>query len=130
VTRRALLLLVYIGLRKDELRQLRVEHVDLDTKALLVHGKGGHVDTLPLGFEHVRTTLELHLRERQAGEYLLHPKNSRERPMNPASVHRWFKRALERAGLSTAISATRPRTRSTAPPATLFSPSSSYATPT
>jgi hypothetical protein len=34
------------------------------------HGKGGHADTLPLGFEYVRTALELHLREREAGEYL------------------------------------------------------------
>ena len=32
-------------------------------------------------------------------EYLLFPKQDPSRPMDPASVHRWFKKALERAGL-------------------------------
>jgi integrase len=76
----ALLLLVYIGLRMDELRQLRIEHIDLQADTLRVHGKGGHVDPLPLAFEHVRTALELHLRERAPGEYLLYPNTTASGP--------------------------------------------------
>lgn len=49
----ALSLLAFLGLRKDELRRLQVRDVDLEARAFVVHGKGGHVDTLPLAFEHL-----------------------------------------------------------------------------
>ena len=61
----ALLLLAYIGLRKDEFRRLQVGAIDLEAGTITIRGKGGHVDTLPLGFEHVQTALALHFRERQ-----------------------------------------------------------------
>jgi integrase len=49
----ALTLLVWLGLRKEELRRLRLSDVDLELRTLTVHRKGGHVDKLPLAFEHV-----------------------------------------------------------------------------
>jgi integrase/recombinase XerC len=49
----ALMLLAYLGLRKDKLRQTRLGDIDLEARTMTVHGKGGHVDTLPIGFEHV-----------------------------------------------------------------------------
>jgi site-specific recombinase XerD len=58
---------------------------------------------LPIGFEDLKTDLHLHLLDRGVDEYLLYPKNDRKRPMTGASVHRWFKKALERAGLPESI---------------------------
>jgi integrase len=76
----ALILLAYLGLRKDELRRLRLSDVDLEARTLTVHGKGGHVDTLPIGFEHVYNALALYMRDGSADEYLLYPKDYRGRP--------------------------------------------------
>jgi integrase len=69
------------------------------------HGKGGHVDSLPIGFKRLRGALELHLVERrgQPDEFLLYPKQSRTRPMDYSSLNRWLKRCLQRAGLPTTI---------------------------
>jgi integrase len=55
------MLLVYLGLRKDELRRIRLADVDLEARTLIVQRKGGHVDTLPIGFEHVYNALALYL---------------------------------------------------------------------
>jgi site-specific recombinase XerC len=65
-----------------------------------VHGKGGHADVLPVGFQRFRAPLELHLLEveRQPDEFLLFPRSQRTWPMDRSTLHRWFKR-LERAGL-------------------------------
>jgi site-specific recombinase XerD len=38
-----------------------------------------------------------------AGEYLIYPKSDTSRPMDPASLHRWFKQCLKRAGLPQSI---------------------------
>jgi integrase len=97
----ALTLLVWLGLRKDELRRLRLGDVDLERRTLAVHGKGGHVDKLPLAFEHVYNALSLYMRERDPAEHLMHPAGRPTAAMEASTVHRWFKRALERAGLST-----------------------------
>jgi site-specific recombinase XerD len=58
---------------------------------------------MPIAFEDLKTDLELHLIGRHPNEYLFHPKADASRPMDPASLHRWFKRCLERAGLPTTI---------------------------
>jgi len=58
---------------------------------------------MPLGFAQLKTDLELHLIGRDLDEYLLYPKNRRHEPMDPASVHRWFKTCLERAGLPATV---------------------------
>ena len=44
-----------------------------------------------------------HGRSRGPNEYLLYPRSDRMRPMDAASVHRWFKRCLARAGLPATI---------------------------
>jgi site-specific recombinase XerC len=101
----ALMCLAWLGLRKSELGQLRIGDFNLAAATVTVHGKGGHVDTLPIGFKRLRGALELHLVERggAAGEYLLHPGSARTRPMDRSTLHRWLKRCLERAGLPTSI---------------------------
>jgi site-specific recombinase XerD len=60
---------------------------------------------MPLVFVQLKEDLHLHLNaeQRHPDEFLLYPKGNRLRPMDQASVHRWFKRALERAGLSASI---------------------------
>jgi hypothetical protein len=63
----------------------------------------GKVVVLPIGFEDLKTDLELHLIDREPGEYLLYPRERRTCPMDQGSVHRWFKRCLERAGLPATI---------------------------
>jgi integrase len=57
---------------------------------------------LPLVFEDVRQALSLRLSEpgRQADDHLIAPQRGPNRALNPASVHRWFERCCERAGLS------------------------------
>jgi site-specific recombinase XerD len=96
----AIQLLCRLGLRKNELRMLRVGEIDLVRNLITVHGKGGKIAVLPLGPESLRRDLYLHLQaeQRHADEYLLHPRGRRRDPMNPASVHRWFKRCVEHAG--------------------------------
>jgi len=74
--------------------------VNLDERTLLVHGKGGHVDKLPLAFEHVYNALALYLRDRDPAEQLLYSQRRPYDRMDAATIHRWFKKALERAGLS------------------------------
>jgi integrase/recombinase XerC len=95
----AIQLLGRLALRREELRLLRVEDFDPVRGTVRIHGKGGKVVVLPLGFKALKRDLEVHLVGRDAHEYLLHPRHDRMRPMNPATVHRWFKACLERAGL-------------------------------
>jgi hypothetical protein len=64
----------------------------------VVHGKGGKVVVMPLAFPDLKADLELHLVGRNPDEYLLYPRKDPTRPMDPASLHRWLKRSLERAG--------------------------------
>ena len=96
-------LLSRLALRKNELRLLRVRDFDLGKGTFLVHGKGGKVAVMPIAFEDLRTDLELHLIGRDPDEYLLYPRSDTSRPMDQATVHRWFKKALERAGLPVSI---------------------------
>ena len=95
----ALQLLGRLGLRKNELRLLKLRDFDLARGTVLVHGKGGKQVVLPLGFAQLKTDLELHLVGRDLDEQLLYPKGRNREPMDLASVHRWFKHCLRRAGL-------------------------------
>jgi site-specific recombinase XerD len=96
-------LLGRLALRKNELRLLKVSDFDLSRGTFVVHGKGGKVVVMPIGFDELKRDLEVHLIGRDPGEYLLYPRSDTARPMDAASVHRWFKRALERAGLPASI---------------------------
>jgi integrase/recombinase XerC len=92
-------LLGRLALRKNELRLIRIDDINLADGTVLVHGKGAKDVVMPLGLKTLKRDLEVYLVGLAADEYLLHPKSHRTRPMNPASVHRWLKRCLERAGL-------------------------------
>lgn len=97
----AIQLMGRMGLRKNELRVLRVGEIDLIRNLLTVHGKGGVVSVLPLAFKSLRDDLYLHIQgdECKHDEYLLYPRNRRRSPMDPSSLHRWFKQCLQNAGL-------------------------------
>ena len=69
---------------------LRVGDFDLGRGTVRVHGKGGKVVVLPLGFKTLKRDLEVYLVGRDAREYLLYPKDDLTRPMHRASVHDWF----------------------------------------
>lgn len=111
----ALQLLCRMGLRKNELRLLTLGDVDLVRNLLVVHGKGGHVHVMPLGPASLRADLELYLQERapyRPDEHLLYPRPAGKkgddtarklRPLDPASVHRWFKKCLEHADLPATV---------------------------
>jgi integrase/recombinase XerC len=96
----AIQLLARLGLRRNELRLLRVEDIDLTAGLLTVQGKGNKRAIMPIGFKDLQRDLYLHIsgEGRKPDEYLLYPQYHRTRPMNQASVHRWFKKCLERAG--------------------------------
>lgn len=95
------MLLAWVGLRKSELGQLRIGDFNLAAGTVTIRGKGGHEDVLPIGFQRLRTALELHLVEREPAldEYLIFPKTHRTRQMDHSSLHHWFKRCLKVAGL-------------------------------
>ena len=101
----ALQLLARMGLRKNELRVLRIRDIDLARNLLVVHGKGARVEVLPIGFKGLAQDLYLHIAAegREPDEYLLYPHNLRRQPMEASTVHRWFKRCLERAELPSSI---------------------------
>jgi integrase len=95
------LLLGRLALRKNDLRELQLRDIDLARDLIFIkQGKGKQPAELPIVFDDVHTALYLHLQERGGGpdEYLIYPRNHRLRPMDPASLHRWFKRCLARAG--------------------------------
>lgn len=96
-------LLCRLGLRKDELRRMRWRDVDLVRGYVLVHGKGAKDELVPL-VGSVADDLRLWWAETGAhpDTYLLAPVG-RPGPMNPATVHRWFKRCLDQAGLPTTV---------------------------
>jgi site-specific recombinase XerD len=103
--------LLRLAIRKNDLRMLRLGEIDVaNDQVKLNHSKGGKRHTLPLVFGDLTRELAQHLLDRQldagrdpSDEYLLYPKASRTRPMDPSSVHRWFKGCLEQAGLPGSI---------------------------
>lgn len=102
----ALQFLCRMAFRKDELRQLKVGEIDLHRDLVIVHGKGRKTKVLPLDqFPSLTRDLYLHIQgeNRHPNEYLLYPRARVLRPMDPSSVHRWFKNRLVQAGLSETI---------------------------
>jgi integrase len=98
----ALGLFVRLALRKNDVRMLQIRDIDLSREQVwLRHRKGGEDLLLPIGDQRVRDDLYLHIQgeRRQPAEYLLYPKNHTNRPLDSSSLHRWFKRCLERADL-------------------------------
>lgn len=94
-----------LGLRKNEIRVMQISDIDLGRDLITVNGKGGNVSVMPLEFQSVREDLYLHIvgEARGPSEYLLYPRTAKRRPMDPSTVHRWFKRCLHNAGLPASI---------------------------
>jgi len=63
--------------------------------------KGGKPTELPIAFVDVRQALSLWLSEpgRRPEDYLIAPLRGPNRRLNPSSVHRWWQRCCERAGV-------------------------------
>ena len=99
----AVQLLGLLGLRKNELRLLRVKDFDLGKGTFIIHGKGQKVVVADIAIASLKDDLNLELLTREPDEYLLYPRQRTTDPMDPASLHRWFKKALKRAGLSESI---------------------------
>jgi integrase len=95
----AIRLLVQLGLRKNELRQIQFRHFNLAHGELTVFGKGGTVLTVPLVWEDLRLDIERLIIEREASpdDFLLYPKQAVQRPMDSSSIHRWWAACLKRA---------------------------------
>jgi integrase/recombinase XerC len=114
--RAALLLLLDAGLRRSELTGVRVQDVDLSRRQVTVFGKGQKSRVIPL---RGRLVLELEHymlaplpfvdRAPEPDDFLLYPEKRTEggrilaaypkRRMSGPTVHRWWYRHLERAGL-------------------------------
>jgi integrase/recombinase XerC len=96
----AILLLARLGLRREDLRLLRVSEIDLARdEVYLRHAKGGEEHVLPIGFRDLREALYLELLDREALEYLLYPKRERTRPFSRPGIAAWFERCSLRAGV-------------------------------
>lgn len=96
----ALELLCRLGLRRAELRVVRLDEIDLVRGYLLVHGKGSKDELVPIP-KGMQDSLYLHIQgdSRRASEYLLFARDRRLQPMSLAGVHNWFKRCVRAAGL-------------------------------
>jgi integrase len=97
----ALLLMGRLAFRKDDVRLFQVRDVDLAHDRVFIRkGKGDKPVELPIAFPELRDALSLWLTTATSPEqYLWFPRDRRETPANPSTVHRRFKRCLERAGV-------------------------------
>jgi integrase len=106
----AIALMARLGLRKNELRLLRWKDVDLLAGELRVHAKGGKRPTIPIVYEDLLADLAALSVGTGSDEYVLFPVRvgnlpgqtnvieHRARPMQPSTMHRWWKRCLRQAG--------------------------------
>lgn len=113
--RGALLLMARLGLRKNELRLLKIGDIDLRDGVVHLLQKGGDRVAHPIGpFPDVVGELDAHitLDGRRADEYLLYPRwerrigservvyrEDKHRPLSPRGMHEWFAKRLEEAGV-------------------------------
>ena len=102
----ALLLMGRLALRKMEAGSLQARDIDLAHDIVyLKDTKSGQPVEVPIVYEDVRVAVSLWLAgdatssfERHPDEYLLAPRGKPRKKPNAATVHRWFKRCLEKAG--------------------------------
>ena len=90
-------------------RQIRVTHVDLESRTLHVHGKGRRDRLIPLPHRVVHTVAELAVLDGlQHDDFLWYRQKAnahssrvlRERPIVYSGFHRWWTRSLEGAGVA------------------------------
>jgi integrase len=99
-------LVVRLALRKNDLRLLQIRDIDLIRGVVqLLHRKGGEEALMPLEYPDLVDRLYLHVQGegRMPAEYLVHPRHDSMIAFEQASLHRWWKRCLERAGLPTTM---------------------------
>jgi integrase/recombinase XerC len=99
----AIQLLGRLALRRNELRLLQIRDFDVGRGTVRIHGKGGKIVELPLGFKALARDLEVCLVGRGEDEYLLYARLRVTQPMSSSGIHYWFKACLERAGLPPTI---------------------------
>ena len=113
--RAALLLMAVLGLRKNEIRLLKIRDIDFRDRAVHLLQKGGDRVSHPFGpYPDLVGELEAHitLDARKADEYLLYPRwertvrgerfvyrEDKHRPLSPRGMHEWFAKRLEEAGV-------------------------------
>jgi integrase len=115
----AIMLMARLGLRKNELRTLRYGDIEIagEHKSIRVRGKGGKVARIPIVYPDMLEQLQalIRLEEPADTDYLLYPirvgnvkraqhlsgvvRVDRHKPLEPSSMHRWFAKCLERAGV-------------------------------
>lgn len=112
------LLLLRAGVRKGELRQLRVRDLDLRERLIIIkRGKGGKTRRIPIRGSLVQALDEFLLtpipeldRFPESGDHLLYPGRRANqhstgtapnpgKPMAESTAHRWWYRCLARAGV-------------------------------
>jgi integrase len=97
----AILIMGQLGLRKMECARIRARDVDLTNDVIYIgDSKSGKPFEQVIEFRDVREALTWWLREDpHPDEYLVaRASGDRRKPLDESSVHRWFKRCLERAG--------------------------------
>ena len=112
----ALLVLLDCGVRRNELGGIRIRDFDLGRRQLMVFGKGQKERVIPLRGRivmalkaHLGEPLEFVGRRPEPDDYLLYPEKRTldrrvywaepKKPCAPNTLHRWWYRMLEQAGL-------------------------------
>jgi integrase len=91
-----------LALHKMEAARLQARDVNLAQDLLYIRAAKGHKPAeLPITFRELRQALSLWLSEpgRKDADYLIAPLRGPNRALNAASVHRWWERCCERAGV-------------------------------
>jgi integrase len=99
----AVLVMGRLALRKMEAARLQARDVNLPQDVIYIRdAKGGKPAELPITFPDVRQSLSLWLLEpgREPTDHLIAPVRGDDRQLNEASVHRWWERCCERAGVT------------------------------
>ena len=74
-------LLGRLGLRKNELRMIRIGDFNIIKGTVSVHAKGGHVHKVPLAYPELIDEIEVYIVGLGSREYLLYGKQNRIRPL-------------------------------------------------
>lgn len=97
-------LMARLGLRKNELRLLQFENIDLVNRHITIRGKGGKVAQIPMvAYEDILGDLAqlVTLEQPAATDFLIHPVRGPgadgSKPYEPSSAHRWWSTCLKRA---------------------------------
>lgn len=95
----AILLMGRLGLRKMEAGRLRARDVNLAQDVIYIRDAKGGPAEVPITFEDVREVLLLWTSPVKPSDYLIAPQRGPNRPLNPASIHRWWHHCCERSGV-------------------------------